>query len=373
MERAFVLLKPDCLRTGRSSAVESVITAEGLRIACRHPLTLTPADTRLLWSEYTDEGHVLMRALLDRYLCTAPSAALLLTGPNAFEAARRVKRTIRSRYANGPFANLVHTAETPAELARQATHLFSRPDLPPVDHLGYTHSAPSDAASHRPTDGRPPVRHPAPAGGPPPVDGPAPVGGPPRVDGPAPVGGLLRVDGPAPVGGLLRVGGPAPATCSGECAPPFLSSDASPNAPRPTGRDFRQDADIPALVTDLWPLLQATDPPPPPPYHLDDHAQPTHPATRDDAALYLGADRAHSLDSAVTAIWSALPGITLPRALTLMLYASRVDGYPIAIGSHHAIAQSHRILLQHQLTACGIGPIHQRWASPIADQPAKKQ
>ncbi|KUL37671.1 nucleoside-diphosphate kinase [Actinoplanes awajinensis] len=262
MENSVILLKPDCLATGRVPAVEAAITAGGLSIVCRHVLTLTPADVRFLWSEYTDDDHVLMRALLDRYLCAGPSEILHLRGPDAFEATRRVKRAVRSRYANGPFANLVHTAERRGELARQANHLLGR---------------------------------------------------------------------------------------CGECAARFTSDEPAANPARPPGRDFRRDVDVPRLVEAVWPALQSLDPPPPAPYPLDRHSPPT-------AAVYLGADRAHSLDSAVTAVWTALPGVEVPRALLLTLYAGRVGGYPIGVGGHRAAARSHRVLVEHGVTACSLGP-----------------
>lgn len=257
-DRAFVLLKPDCAGTRRTAAVEAALTAEHLRITCRRPIRLTAADTRVLWSEYTDARHPLMRAFLDRYLCHGTSEALLLTGPDAFEAARRVKRTIRRRYANGPFANLIHTAERRGELARQANHLF------------------------------------------------------------------------------------------GNGAPPFVSDEPWKSTPRPAGRDFRSEADLEKLADDLWPELQADDPPPPAPYRLDDS-----PA----AALYLGADPAHSLDSSVTAVWSALSGIDLAHAVRLTLHAGRTGGLPIATGSHRAVRRAHETLLAHGFTACGTGPL----------------
>jgi hypothetical protein len=172
-----------------------------------------------------------------------------------------VKRSIRSRFANGPFANLVHTAERRGELARQANQLFGR--------------------------------------------------------------------------------------CP-ECATPFVCDERLANPSRPAGRDFRADVDVTRLVDALWPSLQATEPPAPAPHRLDDHT----PAS----AVYLGADPAHSLDSAVTAVWSALPGIAVSDALVLMLYASRVGGYPIAVGGRRAVARSHRALLAHGITSCGIGP-----------------
>ncbi|WIM93607.1 hypothetical protein ACTOB_005590 [Actinoplanes oblitus] len=240
--------------------MEAAVAAEGLSVVCRHPVALTPADVRFLWSEYSADGHVLMHAFLDRYLCTAGSEVLVLRGPDAFEAARRIKRVIRSRYANGPFANLVHTAEHPGELARQANHLLGR--------------------------------------------------------------------------------------CP-ECADPFVTSEPRTGPARPAGRDFRRDDDLPALVEALWPAVQSADPPAPAPHRLD-----RSPA----AAVYLAADRSQTLDSAVTALWSALPGIPLAHAVMLVLYTGRVGEHPIAVGSHEAISRTHRTLLSHGLTACAVGP-----------------
>ncbi|WP_203738004.1 hypothetical protein [Actinoplanes cyaneus] len=251
---AFVLLKPDCLRTGRAPSVEAAVTAEGLVVAYRRPVKLSGDDVRLLWSEYTDDRHVLMRAFLDRYLCDGPSEVWLVTGPDAFGAARRVKRVIRSRYANGPFANLVHTAERPGELARQGNHLF---------------------------------------------------------------------------GDRFPAGSPAA------------------SAPRPAGRDFRRDVDVARLVDEVWPWMQLADPPAPAPHRLDDEA---------GTVLVIGADPAHSLDSAVTAVWSALPGVTVGHAVMLVLFASRAGGCPIAIGGRRAVERAHRTLLDHGFTACGVGP-----------------
>jgi nucleoside diphosphate kinase len=293
VERSFVLLKPDCLRTGRSPAVESAAAAEGLVVVCRHPVTLTPEDVRLLWSEYVDGSHVLMLALLDRYLCAGPSEVLLLEGADAFEGARRVKRAVRSRYANGPFANLVHTAERRSELARQANHLLGR-----CSSCAGPFTATAAAGSARVS---------------------------------------ARAAAPASASVL------APAVAAGP-----VSAEPPGTPLRPGGRDFRPDVDVPGLVEAVWPVLQSLDPPAPAPYRLD--------GRRPAAAVYLGADPAHSLDSAVTAVWSALPGIAVADALLLQLYAGRVGGYPIAVGSRSAVARSHRVLLDHGITACGIGP-----------------
>lgn len=251
---AFLLLKPDCLRRGLTGDVERTIARAGLRIHCRHRVDLTPDDTRFLWSEYTDSGHVLTRALLDRYLCDGSSEVLLVHGPDAFEAARQVKRSVRSRHAMGPFANVVHAAERRGELARQGNHL------------------------------------------------------------------------------------------AGQCA--SFPAAAELNPVRPGGADFRSHVDVPRLVDELWPKLQV-DLAPPQPYRLD--GEPV-------AAVYLGGDRDHSLDSAVTALWRALPGIGVGEAVLLTLFAGRVDGYPIAVGGMDAVERCHRALREHGIKRCGIGP-----------------
>ncbi|MFC7529638.1 hypothetical protein [Actinoplanes sp. GCM10030250] len=255
---AFLLLKPDCLRLGLTREVDRAVAWAGLRAECRHAVELTPGDTRFLWSEYTEDGHVLTRALLDRYLCDGPSEVLRLRGPGAFEAARQIKREIRSRYAMGPFANVVHAAERPGELARQGDHLGGR--------------------------------------------------------------------------------------CAA-CSAPFPAVPGR-NPPRPAGFDFRDTADIPGLVAVVWPRL--SDESPPPPYRLDDVAPV--------AALHLGADRDHTLDSAVTAVWRALSGVDLADAVMLTLWAGRTGDQPIATGSREAVEKSYRVLLDHGVRACGTGP-----------------
>ncbi|MEU4420448.1 hypothetical protein AB0F81_07450 [Actinoplanes sp. NPDC024001] len=256
---AFLLLKPDCLRRGLTGDVERTVARAGLSIDCRHRIRLTPDDTRFLWTEYTDAGHVLARAFLDRYLCGEPSEVLRVSGPDAFEKVRKIKRSVRSRHALGLFANVVHAAERPGELARQGNHLSGR--------------------------------------------------------------------------------------CAA-CAEPFAAAAADPNPARPAGDDLRAHADIPRLVDELWPKLQV-DLEPPAPHRLD--GEPV-------AAVYLGGDRAHSLDSGVTAVWRALPGARLADAVLLTMFADRVDGYPIAVGAPDAVHRCHRALRDHGIRSCGVGP-----------------
>jgi nucleoside diphosphate kinase len=245
--RAFVLLKPDCLRRGLTGEVERATASAGLTIDGRRAVTLSPADVRCLWSEYTDAGHSLTLGFLDRYLTTGPSEMLLVSGPDAFEAARRVKREIRSRHADGPFANVVHAAERPGELARQRDHLL----------------------------------------------------------------GLDDADRPV-------------------------------STPRTPGIDFRTLFDVPALVGEVWPRIQGV-PADPGPHRLDDGT---------GGAVVLGPDRDHTLDSTVTALWHALPGVEPARAVLLALHAGWSGGTPVAAGSRTALRRCLRTLRGHGIRNC---------------------
>ncbi|WP_433790008.1 hypothetical protein [Actinoplanes sp. CA-252034] len=249
--RAFVLLKPDCLRRGLGREVERAAVAAGLTIDGRRAVTLSPADVRYLWSEYSDAGHGLTLGFLDRYLTTGPSEVLLVSGPDAFEAARRVKREIRSRHADGPFANVVHAAERHGELARQRDHLL----------------------------------------------------------------GVENADPPV-----------------------------SPS--RPPGLDFASLFDVPALVGELWPRVQGV-PDFPGPHRLDDAVS--------GAAVVLGPDRDHTLDSTVTALWHALPGVQPARAVLLALHTGWSGGTPIAVGGRTALRDCLRTLREHGIRNCAKG------------------
>ena len=270
-ERAFLLLKPDCLRLGRTTAVERATAAAGLHVDCRHLIGLTPGDVRFLWSEYDDRGHPLTLAFLDRYLTGGPSEVLLLSGPDAFEAARRVKREIRWEYAAGPFANVVHGAERRGELARQANHLLGR---------------------------------------------------------------------------------------CGSCARLFVGGEAATNPPRPPGIDLREHFDVAAVVAEVW-LLAQDVPVDPGPVRLDGEA--------DGTAIRLGPDRDHTLDSTVTALWRALPGVTPRRAVLLALHSGYSGGTPIAVGGRRALRRCLRILHDNGIRNCGPAPYRPggpSWAVP---------
>ncbi len=274
-ERAFLLLKPDCLRRELTGAALAALAGAGLRVECRHRIELTPRDVRHLWTEYTDRNHVLARAFLDRYLTSGESEVLLVSGADAFEAVRRVKRSLRSRYALGVFANVVHAAERRGELARQGNHLLGR--------------------------------------------------------------------------------------CAA-CAEPFVSDEPPLNPRRPGGIDFHEHFDVARLVDQLWPVLR-DDLPEPAPYRLG-RRTPV-------AAVVLGGDRAHTLDSSVSAVWRALPGVEPAHAVLLALHADRTGGFPIAVGARRAVARSHRLLIEQGIRNCWqidadhsrAAPAHDPWPS----------
>ncbi|WP_255689526.1 nucleoside-diphosphate kinase [Actinoplanes sp. DH11] len=273
-ELSFLLLKPDCVRQGLIGAAERTIADAGLTVEDRRQVRLSPADVRHLWAEYTDDGHPLARAFLDRYLTTAPSEIVLVSGEDAFERTRRVKRALRSRYAIGVFANVVHAAESRTELTRQRDHLFG----------GTSHD---------------------------------------------------------------------------------LSVPT-----RPAGLDLRAHFDVPALVNRLWPLLQQ-DLVPPSPYPLE--------VGLPEAAVILGSDRNRTLDSTVSAIWQALPGIDPGHAVMLALHTDRVGAYPVAAGGRRTVKRCWKALRHHGIQACGRAtfpdaalpatPPPAHWSPPAAPRP----
>lgn len=262
-EWSFLLLKPDCLRFGHRSRVDREIELAGLTVGCRHELTLTPPDVRYLWSEYSDDHHVLALGFLDRYLCTGPAEVLLVTGPDAFEGARRLKRSIRRQYARGVFSNVVHAAETRDELVRQGTLLLSR----------------------------------------------------------------------CPV-----------------CSVPLPTEGITGNPLRPPGLSFGDMFDVEALVEELWTQLEDGLQPPPPAPLGDRRGVGT-------AAVFLGVDSANSLDSAVTAVWRSVPGISVRRALTMTLYAGRSGGHPIAVGTDAEVTRCHERLREMGIVNTWCGPL----------------
>ncbi|WP_328904164.1 nucleoside-diphosphate kinase [Streptomyces sp. NBC_00441] len=261
-EPAFLLLKPDCLRSGLVEVVDRAVADAGLTVLCRHRVELTPSDVRFLWSEYNERDHVLATAFLDRYLCDGPSEVVMVSGPDAFEATRRIKRDVRGRHARGIFANVVHGSETRGELTRQATLLLGR--------------------------------------------------------------------------------------CA-HCTDRFGAQSPVTNPLRPPGLAFRERFDVDQVVEDLWPRLEkGLAPPDPFPLSASPEAEPT-------SAAYLGVDSDNSLDSAVTAVWHALPGVELGHALMLTLYAGRSGGHPIGVGTEKEAERCHATLIEYGIKNCWYG------------------
>ncbi|GAA1620308.1 nucleoside-diphosphate kinase [Actinoplanes couchii] len=304
---AFLLLKPDCLRLGLTGHVERVVEAAGLRVDGRFGVTLTPADVRALWAEYDDAGHRLTLAFLDRYLTTAPSEVLLVSGPDAFEAARRVKRKIRGMFANGPYANVVHAAEQRDELTRQRAHLVNA-----TEKLAGKEKSGGEEKSV----------------------------GEEKPEGKEKSGGTGNSadEGNPPGKGKVEPGG------SGKAANGTV-------ARRPPGD---VPFDVTAVVGEVWPLIQGI-PADPGPVRLDDG----------ERAVFLAPDREHTLDSTVTALCHALPGTPARQIVLLALHAGFSGGEAIAIGSRSAVRRGVRALRERGIRNCWTD----RWQPPTTPAP----
>lgn len=119
-----LLVKPDCIALGLQTDVREEIERSGLKILCEHEVHLTSADISTLWKEYDPVDHPLTVGLLRRYLCSAPSRLLVVEGKDPLSSGRQAKRQVRRRWAQGVFANVLHSPETEEEMQRQRV-LFS--------------------------------------------------------------------------------------------------------------------------------------------------------------------------------------------------------------------------------------------------------
>jgi len=145
---------------------------------------------------------------------------------------------------------------------------------------------------------------------------------------------------------LVRQAGRLLGVCS-RCLITWPACEVHDPPLRPPGLAFADLLDVQAVIAKLWPRVRAGLIAPNP-VRLGSASA--------EAAVFLGVDSDNSLDSAVTAVWHALPGIDLGDALIMTLYAGRSGGHAIALGAADRVSRCHDLLREHGIRNTWIGP-----------------
>jgi nucleoside diphosphate kinase len=122
---AFLLVKPDGVNRGLLPMVRSALTAQGSAIAAEQDVVFRDGDIPLLWPRIQAHTHPLTVRLITLYLTSAPSRLVALGSIAELPAAQGVKRSIRRRFGNRMFGNLIHAADSPEEAARELEFLLA--------------------------------------------------------------------------------------------------------------------------------------------------------------------------------------------------------------------------------------------------------
>lgn len=136
MERTLVLLKPDALQRRLVGRIIARLETKGLRIVAMKLIQVSPALAERQYAEHV--GKPFYEELV-RFITSAPVVALVVEGPRAIEAVRRLMGktnpfeadpgTIRGDFGLSVGMNLVHGSDSPAAAAREIALFFSPQEI----------------------------------------------------------------------------------------------------------------------------------------------------------------------------------------------------------------------------------------------------
>ena len=118
MSSAIIMFKPDAFEKGCVEAITAKIPEHGLTVRCRHRRLVEESMLPLLFPDCAGD-HVLERAFNWAQYADQMVEVVLVTGENACERALGLRARARDRWSTGPFANVVHCADSGAEWAAQ--------------------------------------------------------------------------------------------------------------------------------------------------------------------------------------------------------------------------------------------------------------
>ncbi len=130
-ERTLVLVKPDGVRRGLAGEVISRLERKGLALVAMELRTLERAKAEAHYAEHSERPF--FGELVD-FITGGPLVALVVEGPNAIAATRRLMGvtnpveatpgSIRGDYALEIGQNLVHGSDSPESAAREIEIFF---------------------------------------------------------------------------------------------------------------------------------------------------------------------------------------------------------------------------------------------------------
>lgn len=132
------IIKPDGVARGLAEEIWATFARAGLT-ACRPCRSqLDPEVATALIEGDTYRQSPIKAAMAVAYLTKGPVETALLVGDDAIDVARAVKALVRTANGSNEVINVLHTTDSPAELAHQATILYPEEGAP----RGAAHPAP---------------------------------------------------------------------------------------------------------------------------------------------------------------------------------------------------------------------------------------
>lgn len=136
MERTFVLIKPDGVMRGLIGETVSRIERKGLNIASIKLIQMSKAQAENLYSMHRTKEF--FHKLLS-HITSAPVVVMVVEGPNAIAAARKLvgatnpqeatPGTIRADFALNTTQNVVHTADSQENAEREIKIFFDAKEV----------------------------------------------------------------------------------------------------------------------------------------------------------------------------------------------------------------------------------------------------
>lgn len=136
MEREFIMLKPDCVQRGLIGEVFSRIERSGLKLLAMKFIQVTDELAKQHYAEH--EGKPFYDGLV-KYITSAPTVAIVVTGPNAVSITRKVvgathpkdaaPGTIRGDFGLDIGRNLIHASDSPDNAEKEIAIYFDDSEL----------------------------------------------------------------------------------------------------------------------------------------------------------------------------------------------------------------------------------------------------